>query len=218
MYSRAEAKEDDPEILRKAIRDIRFGTLVVADDAGAPQAVHMPFVLKTDGAAVLEGHVARANRIWKLFDRARPALAMFQGPQAYVRPGWYPAKREHGKVVPTWAYVSVHARGTPAIMEMDDLLRHIRELSDQQEAGQREPWSVDDAPEGFIPALARGIVGLRIPVDALEGVWKLNQHRSDADRAGNIAGFEARGDAGSGALAAVMREIEARKQQEQAQQ
>jgi transcriptional regulator len=218
MYSRVEAKEDRAEVLHQAIRDIRFGTLVVADDAGAPQAVHMPFMLKTCGATALEGHVARANPIWKLLDRPRPSLVMFQGPQAYVRPGWYAAKREHGKVVPTWAYVSVHARGAPAIMSMDALLLHIRELTDMQETGQSEPWSVDDAPEGFIPALARGIVGLRIPLDALEGVWKLNQHRSDADRAGTIEGFEGRGDQDSDALAAAMRAIEARRQQEQAQQ
>jgi transcriptional regulator len=218
MYSRAEAREDRPEVLHRAIRDIRFGTLVVADDEGAPQAVHMPFVLKTGGVTVLEGHVARANPIWKLLGRRRPALAMFQGPQAYVRPGWYAAKKEHGKVVPTWAYVSVHARGVPSIMELDELLAHLRELSDQQEGAESDPWSVDDAPEGFISALSRGIVGLRIPLAAIEGVWKLNQHRSDADRAGTIAGFEARGDRDSGALAAAMRDVELLRRQEQAQQ
>jgi transcriptional regulator len=180
--------------------------------------VHMPFVLKTQDAPALEGHVARANPIWKLLAQPRPALVLFQGPQAYVRPGWYPAKQEHGKVVPTWAYVSVHARGQAALMEMDALLAHVRELSDQQEAGQEKPWSVDDAPEGFIPALARGIVGLRMPVDSLEGVWKLNQHRSEADRHGMIDGLEARSEADSESLAALMREIEARRAREQAQQ
>jgi transcriptional regulator len=219
MYSRAEAKEDRTDVLHKAIRDIRFGTLVIADDGSAPQAVHLPVVLKTDGSAALELHVARANPIWKLVqERPRPSLVMFQGPQAYVRPGWYPAKQEHGKVVPTWAYVSVHARGNAALMRTDELLAHVREVSDQLEAGQQQPWSVDDAPEGFIATLARGIVGIRIPIDSLEGVWKLNQHRSESDRKGMIAGFEARGEADSDDLAAMMREIEARRQQEQAQQ
>ncbi|MGL4242797.1 MAG: FMN-binding negative transcriptional regulator, partial [Beijerinckiaceae bacterium] len=138
---------------------------------------------------------------------------------AYVRPGWYAAKREHGKVVPTWAYVSIHARGIPAIMDVDAMLLHVRELSDQEEHGQSEPWSVDDAPEGFIPVLARGIVGLRIPLASIEGVWKLNQHRSDADRNGMIEGLAARGDAGSRSLADIMRAVEERRaQQEQAQQ
>jgi transcriptional regulator len=209
MYARDASREDRPETLHAAIRSIRLGTLVVADDAGAPQAVHLPFVLKTEGAARLEGHVARANPIWKLLAQPRPALVMFQGPQAYVRPGWYPAKQEHGKVVPTWAYVSVHARGTPTIMEMDHLLRHVRELSDEQELGQAMPWSVDDAPDGFITALARGIVGLSIPIASLDGVWKMNQHRDEKDRLGMIDGFDARGEADSAELAAIMRQIEA---------
>ena len=209
MYARTEAKEARPDVLHRAIRDIRFGTLVIADDAGLPQAVHLPTVLKTDGEARIECHVARANPIWKHLDRPRPALLMFQGPQAYVRPGWYPAKAEHGKVVPTWSYVSVHARGTASQMDMEALLAHVRELSDQQEAGQATPWSVDDAPEGFIPALARGIVGIRVPVSSIEGVWKLNQHRSEADRLGMIDGLDERGDAGSREIAGIMRGIEA---------
>jgi transcriptional regulator len=209
MYARAEAKEERTEVLHKAIRDIRLGTLVVADDEGLPQAVHIPFVLKTDGETRLECHVARANPIWKLMSSPRPALIMFQGPQAYVRPGWYPAKKEHGKVVPTWSYVSIHVRGLASQMDMDQLLLHVREISDEQEAGQAMPWSVDDAPEGFITALARGIVGLRIPVAQLEGVWKLNQHRSEDDRLGMIDGLEARGEADSVELAEIMRQIEA---------
>jgi transcriptional regulator len=219
MYARDASREDRADILHKAIREIRFGTLVVADDAGAPQAVHLPVVLTADAAA-LEMHVARANPIWKLLqERPRPALVMFQGPQAYVRPGFYPAKQEHGKVVPTWAYVSVHARGPAALMGMDALLAHVREVSDRMEAGQAEPWSVDDAPEGYIAALARGIVGVRMPVESLEGVWKLNQHRDAADRHGMIAGFEARGEADSAEIARLMREEERRRaQQEQAQQ
>lgn len=216
MYARETSREDRAEVLHKAIRDIRFGTLVIADDSGAPQAVHLPAMLKTTAEPMLEVHVARANPIWKLLESAaRPALVMFQGPQAYVRPGWYPTKQEHGKVVPTWAYVSIHARGAASLMSIDELLLHVREVSDQMEAGQDMPWSVDDAPEGFIPVLARGIVGIRIPVESLEGVWKLNQHRADGDRHGMIDGFEARGDA---ELAALMREVEARRQQEQTQQ
>ncbi|MGL4637101.1 MAG: FMN-binding negative transcriptional regulator [Beijerinckiaceae bacterium] len=213
MYAREEAKEHRAEVLHEAIRSIRFGTLVTADDTGAPQAVHVPFVLKQTGdAAVLESHIARANPLWKLLVEPRPTLVMFQGPQAYVRPGWYPAKQEHGKVVPTWSYVAVHARGQACTMKDDKaLLNHIRELSDQQEAGQAQPWSVDDAPDGFISALSRGIVGLSLPVDQLDGVWKLNQHRSEADRLGMIDGLAARTDEGSNHLAIIMRDLEARK-------
>jgi transcriptional regulator len=211
MYSRAEAREDRIDILHKAMRDIRLGTFIVADDSGAPQAAHVPFVLKTDGETVLECHVARANPIWKLMVQPRQVLVIFQGPQAYVRPGWYPAKKEHGKVVPTWSYVSIHARGLATQMDMATLLQHVRELSDEQEHGQPMPWSVDDAPEGFISALARGIVGLRIPVASIDGVWKLNQHRSESDRLGMIDGLEERPGDDAHDLAAIMRQIEAAK-------
>jgi transcriptional regulator len=208
MYSRAEAKEDRTEVLHKAIRDIRLGTLIVADEDGAPQAAHVPFVLKAEDEASLECHVARANPIWKLMTEPRQALVIFQGPQAYVRPAWYPAKKEHGKVVPTWSYVSIHARGLAVTMDIPMLLAHVREVTDQLEGGQPVPWSVDDAPAGYIEALARGIVGLRIPLVSLEGVWKLNQHRSEADREGMIAGLDERGDADSVELAVIMRQIE----------
>ena len=208
MYSRAEAKEDRTEVLHKAIRDIRLGTLIVADEDGAPQAAHVPFVLKAENEASLECHVARANPIWKLMQASRQALVIFQGPQAYVRPAWYPAKKEHGKVVPTWSYVSIHARGLASAMDMPTLLAHVREVTDEQESGQPIPWSVDDAPTGYIEALACGIVGLRIPLVSLEGVWKLNQHRSEADRHGMIAGLDERGDPDSIELAVIMRQIE----------
>jgi transcriptional regulator len=210
MYAREEAKESRPEILHQAIRSIRFGTLVIADDAGHPQAVHVPFVLKLTGSdTVLETHIARANPIWKLLTEPRSTLVIFQGPQAYVRPGWYPAKKEHGKVVPTWSYVAVHARGQASTMkDTETLLRHVRELSDQEEAGHSQPWSVDDAPDGFIAALSRGIVGISLPVEHLDGVWKLNQHRSEADRMGMIDGLSAREDHGSRHLADIMRHRE----------
>jgi transcriptional regulator len=211
VYSRDEAKENREGALHEAIRAIRLGTLVLTDDAGAPQAAHIPFVLKTDGSnARLEAHLARGNGLWRLMAEPRQALVIFQGPQAYVRPGWYPAKQEHGKVVPTWSYVSVHVRGMAQLMpDIETLLQHVRELSDQEETGQPQPWSVDDAPGDFIPKLARGIVGFTIPVTAMEGVWKVNQHRSEADRLGMIDGMEARGDSDSQEIAAVMRKIEA---------
>ncbi len=210
MYARDEAKEHRTDVLHQAIRSIRFGTLVVADDTGVPFAAHIPFVLKAHGDTTkLETHVARGNAIWKLLKEPRPALIMFQGPQAYVRPGWYPAKKEHGKVVPTWSYVAVHARGPASMMtDSEALLRHVRELSDQQESGQAQPWSVDDAPEGFIAVLSRGIVGISISINSIDGVWKLNQHRSQPDRLGMIDGLSERGEQASSQLADMMRAIE----------
>jgi transcriptional regulator len=211
MYSREETKEHRLDILHNTIRKLRFGTLVVSDDAGIAQAAHIPFVLKDDGEkAVLEAHLARANPIWKLLAQPRQTLVIFQGPQAYVRPGFYPAKKEHGKVVPTWSYISIHARGLAQVMtDTMHLLRHVRELSDELEAGQPQPWSVDDAPGDYIEKLARGIVGFTMPVASVDGVWKLNQHRSEEDRHGMIDGMEARDDAGSREIAQIMRRVEA---------
>jgi transcriptional regulator len=220
VYSRDEAKETRIDVLHKAMRDIRLGTLVVADDEGLPHAAHVPFVLKTHGdvssfethIASLETHVARANPLWKLLKEPRPVLALFQGPQAYIRPSWYPAKKEHGKVVPTWSYVAVHARGHANTMsDMNHLLTHVRELSDEQERMQIKPWSVDDAPDGFISTLARGIVGITVQITALEGVWKMNQHRSDADREGTIGGLSEQQEPGARSVAEIMREIEQQK-------
>jgi transcriptional regulator len=213
MYSRDEAKETRIDVLHKAMRDIRLGTLVVADDAGLPHAAHVPFVLKTESdVSSLETHVARANPLWKLLISPRPVLALFQGPQAYIRPSWYPAKQEHGKVVPTWSYVAVHARGQASTMsDMNHLLTHVRELSDEQERKQTKPWSVDDAPEGYIATLARGIVGITIQITQIEGVWKMNQHRSEADRHGTIGGLSEQEDPNARSVAEIMREIEQQK-------
>jgi transcriptional regulator len=213
MYSRQEAKEERLDVLYDTIRNLRFGTFVVSDDEGLPQAAHIPFLLKQNGEeAFLEAHLARANPLWKLLSKPRQALAIFQGPQAYVRPGFYPTKKEHGKVVPTWAYVSIHARGLAQVMpDMPTLLRHVRDISDMMETGQSEPWSVDDAPGDFIEKLARGIVGFTLPINGIEGVWKLNQHRSEEDRLGMIQGMEKRRDADSHEIARIMRLIEGKK-------
>ena len=214
MYSRDEAKENRADVLHQAIRDIRFGTLVVADDEGVPHAAHVPFVLKSNGeVSSLDTHLARANPLWKLLRQPRQALALFQGPQAYIRPSWYPAKREHGKVVPTWSYVAVHARGIANMMaDQDHLMAHVRELSDEQESAQVKPWSVDDAPEGYISTLSRGIVGITLHIKHIDGVWKMNQHRSEADREGTIAGLSEVSDHGAQAVAGIMRGIEQQKQ------
>jgi transcriptional regulator len=213
MYSRQEAQEHRVDVLHGTIRKLRFGTLVVSDDDGLPQAAHIPFVLKVSGkTAVLEAHLARPNAIWKLLSQPRQTLAIFQGPQAYVRPGFYPTKKEHGKVVPTWSYVSIHVRGLAQVMpDMTMLLNHVRELSDEMELGQPQPWSVDDTPGDYVEKLARGIVGFTMSIQNIEGVWKLNQHRAEEDRLGMIEGMESREDSDSHDIARMMRKIEAEK-------
>ncbi|NRG17826.1 FMN-binding negative transcriptional regulator [Rhizobiales bacterium] len=195
MYTRETSRETRPEVLKGAIRDIHFAMLVTPAD-GEIFCSHLPMILVEDDEGVrLEGHLARGNPHWRALEGPMPSLAVFHGPQAYISPSWYATKRESGKVVPTWAYVAVHAHGSlSAIDEPPQLLDHLAQLTDRNEAGRSDPWSLEDAPDGFIPALSRGIVGVRLSVERLEGSWKLNQHRSDADRIGMIEGLRGEED------------------------
>ena len=137
------------------------------------------------------------------------SLAVFQGPQTYVSPSWYESKRQHGKVVPTWNYVVVHAHGALEIVEDSDwLLAHLKDLVTANEGGREQPWSISDAPAEFIQSMTRAIVGLRLTVERLEGKWKMSQNRSQADRAGALAGLSASPKPADQAVAAIMRAME----------
>jgi len=152
---------------------------------------HIPFMLdRTRGSlGTLVGHVARANPVWRELQRS---VLVFQGPQAYISPGWYPSKQEHGKVVPTWNYAVVHAQGTPvAVQEPEALLAIVSRLTDTHEAAQRKPWQVGDAPPDYIDKMLQGIVGIEVPIDRLVGKWKVSQNRARTDRDGVAAGLAA---------------------------
>ena len=202
MYAPPAFREDRVEVLRRAAAEIMFGALVTQTDDG-PVVTHVPMLLTgPDDAMVLETHVARGNPHWRA---SGPSVAIFQGPQAYVSPSFYPSKAETGKVVPTWTYIVVHAHGMlESCTDADWLHAHITRISDAMEAGRPAPWAVSDAPPDYIAALQRGIVGLRLPVARLEGSWKVNQHKTEADRAGTADGLSASGPQGA-ALAQVLR-------------
>ena len=208
MYARAQSLETDPKRLLAAIRALRLGAFVVTRD-GALTAAHLPVVAtETQDGLILDAHVARGNPLWRAADDGAAALAMFQGPHAYVHPGWYPSKAEDGRVVPTWSYIAVHAHGRlAAVHDGDWLARHLDAITAEQEADQPSPWAVGDAPDGYIAGLKRGIVGLRLRVTRLEGVWKLNQHHAEANRLGVIEGMRA-GDADARRVADAMRALE----------
>jgi transcriptional regulator len=198
MYVPAHFREDRPEVLRDAITRIGFATLVTGGAEGLG-ADHVPMLLEGD---VLRFHVARANPVWRAVTPGAEALAVFLGPHAYVSPNWYPSKAETGKAVPTWNYITVHARGplTP-IQDADWLRAHVTALSAAHEAERPEPWVVSDAPGDYIDAMLRAIVGFELAVTKLEGKWKLSQNRSAADRDGVRDGL--RGE-GNDALAKLM--------------
>jgi len=209
LYIPQHFQEERPEVLARAIRDIQFALLVTAVD-GDYLATHLPMVLKqTGGAFTLEAHVARANEHWKVLAGKPASLAVFQGPQTYVSPSWYETKRQHGKVVPTWNYVVVHAHGTLEVAEDQDwLLAHLQDLVSANESRREQPWAITDAPAEFIHGMTRAIVGLRFTVDRLEGKWKMIQNRSQADRLGTMAGLSASAKPEDRAVAAIMRAIE----------
>jgi transcriptional regulator len=130
------------------------------------------------------------------------ALAIFHGPSAYITPSWYATKSETGQVVPTFNYVSVHAYGTLATYDDPARLEaHVRALTERHESAFAEPWSVDQAPAGYIRGLLKGIVGIEIPIARIEGKWKVSQNRVPADRRGAIHGLRAQGDSASLAMA-----------------
>jgi transcriptional regulator len=180
MYVPDHFREDRPEVLHDAVRRIGFATLVTQ----GLEANHLPMLLDARGErSVLRGHVARANPVWK--QGAGEALAIFLGPHAYVSPNWYPSKAETGKAVPTWNYITVHARGSINWIQDADWLRsHVGALSTTHEAGRENPWSVSDAPASYVDALLRAIVGFELAITKLEGKWKLSQNRDAADQAG----------------------------------
>ena len=189
MYLPPAFREDDVSVLRDAIRRIRFGALVTVDADGTPDASHVPMLIDPEPApyGTLIGHLARANPMTRA---SGTALAIFGGPNAYITPSWYESKREHGRVVPTWNYVAVHATG-PIEMIDDPAKLHaiVSRLTDTHEAGRPAAWGVGDAPADFVRGQLKGIVGFRIPIARLEGKWKMSQNRPAADRAGVAAGL-----------------------------
>lgn len=186
MYNPAHFRETRPERLHEFLRSHPLALLVTTD----LQASHIP-VLLDEEAGTLRGHLARANAHWKSLHGA-DVLAVFSGPSQYISPSWYPSKAEHGKVVPTWNYVTVHVRGRCTVHEDPEWLRPmLHQLTDRNEASVGERWSVSDAPEDYIRGLLAAIVGIEIRIDSMEGKWKASQNRSAEDREGVAAGVRA---------------------------
>lgn len=197
MYTPPAFDETRPEVLSALIAAHPLALLVTAGDDAGPTANLIPM---TAEGGVLRGHLARANRQLAELRAAqaagRPILAVFQGPQAYVSPGWYASKAEHGRVVPTWNFLMVQVRGVPRVIDEPDwLAAQVTDLTDRLEAERPDPWSVTDAPAPFVAAQLRGIVGLELPMTALAGKWKASQNRSAADRAGVAHGLARAGHA-----------------------
>jgi transcriptional regulator len=206
MYLPRHFEEDRTEVLAEFLRDHPFATLVSMAGDGLI-ATHLPLLWDAEPApfGTLTGHFARPNPHGRETTADVESLAIFHGPQAYVSPSWYASKREHGKVVPTWNYLAVHAYGVLRTIDDPEWLRaFVTRLTDLQEGGFPDPWKVTDAPDAFVSSMVNGIVGIEIRVRRMEGKWKLSQNRPPADRAAVIEGLSTRGDTDSLAIAQAM--------------
>jgi transcriptional regulator len=193
MYLPSHFEEKRPEILDEMVRAHPLGLLVTQDAAGELAANTIPFLLDADpagGPGILRAHVARANPLWREARGDVDSLVVFQGPQAYISPSFYPSKAEHGKVVPTWNYVMVQARGKLRAIDDPEWLRTlVTRLTERHESPRAQPWAVADAPADYITTMLRAIVGIEIVLTALTGKWKVSQNRSAADREGVARGL-----------------------------
>ncbi|MFJ3374949.1 FMN-binding negative transcriptional regulator [Pseudomonas sp. NPDC086112] len=207
MYTPSNFAINDLNELHQHILGARLGVLVTHGVQGL-QASHLPLLLNADHGpnGTLYGHLARANPQWRELQNGAEALVIFAGADAYVSPGFYPSKAEHGKVVPTWNYVAVHAYGTGEVFTDTDRLRDlVNALTERHEAGRAQPWKVADAPADYIDGMLKAIVGFALPIQRLEGKRKLSQNRSTADIAGVREGLTASPDVHDQALAHLMR-------------
>lgn len=203
MYVPAANAVPDPDEARAMVADVGAATFVTSGEDGFPWATWLPVLWVGDRVVA---HLARANPHWREVADGAPCLLVVDGPQAYVSPGWYASKAEHGRVVPTWNYESVQLRGRATVHDDPEWLRAVvTDLTDAHEAGRPQPWHVTDAPEAYVAGQLRGIVGLEVVVEQVSAKAKLSQNRSAADQAGVVAGLEASGDPRDGAVAAAMR-------------
>jgi len=190
MYLPALFRVDRLEALHALIRSHPLGLLISHGPSGL-LANLLPFVLKSAGSdrGVLQAHMARANPQWRELD-AQPVLVVFRGADAYVSPSLYATKKETGKVVPTWNYVMVQARGTAKVRDqLEWLTPQLNALTSGREASRPQPWAVADAPADYIETQKKHIVGLEIEIAALEGKWKVSQNQPEANRRSVVAAF-----------------------------
>lgn len=191
MYTPNQFNEERPEVLHQLVHDHPLGLLITLGAQGL-DANPIPFLLDAEpgGATVLRAHVARANPVWREARTDVDTLVVFQGPQGYISPNWYPSKAENGKAVPTWNYITVQARGRLVVRDDMAWLRDlVTRLTQRHEAAQARPWGLGDAPPDYIDTMLRAIVGIEIPLSSLQGKWKMSQNHPAINREGVSRGL-----------------------------
>jgi transcriptional regulator len=210
MYLPKHFEETRVPVLHDLIRASPLAALVTLGPDGL-DASHIPFEIDPEPApfGTLRGHIARGNPLWREVSPGASALVIFQGPDTYISPSWYPTKRDTGKVVPTWNYVVVHAHGP--LRFIDDrvwLHQFVNRLTNRHEAGRSEPWKITDAPNDYIDKMLRAIVGIEVPISRLVGKWKTSQNRPAEDRSGVVEGLLREGKESATVMAEIVRRCE----------
>ncbi|MEO0439117.1 MAG: FMN-binding negative transcriptional regulator [Pseudomonadota bacterium] len=201
MYEVKHFVEDRLDVQHDLIEAHPLGLLVCNDGAGRLFANSIPFTIRRDlgKLGTLRAHLARANPQWSELKKGMECLTVFQGEEAYVSPNWYPSKQKHGKVVPTWNYITVQVWAEPVVIEDPEWLRaQIDEITNRHESSQPKPWEVDDAPAEFTSSMIRGIVGVELEIREIKGKWKVSQNRPQEDIQGVFSGLS---NAGKAAIA-----------------
>lgn len=196
MYQPPHFREERLDVLHALIRSHPLGLLITAGPSGL-QANNVPFLIdaKASERGTLRAHLARANPQARELEAVTECLVVFQGPQHYISPSLYATKQETGKVVPTWNYITVQACGAPCVVDDAGWLRQqIGDLTRHQEGQRAAPWHVTDAPDEFITAQVKGIIGLEIPIARLDGKWKVSQNRPAIDQQGVASGLRGLGN------------------------
>ncbi len=206
MYLPAHFKESRTEVLHDLMRARPLAALVALSDSGLV-ANHIPVETVSEPAphGMLRGHIARANPLWREYRPGSEALAIFQGPQVYISPSFYPSKKQSGEVVPTWDYAVVHAHGTLRFVQDAAWLRAlVVRLTDAHEQSRANPWKVTDAPPPYVEKMLSLIVGFELSITALTGKWKISQNHPSANREGVVKGLSAAAGADSQEIASML--------------
>ena len=207
MYTPEHFAVTDSAEIDALLRQMPFGSLITHGPMGL-FASQLPLIHDA-ASGLLCGHLARANPHRDRAEADGEALVIFQGANAYVSPNWYRSKAEHGRVVPTWNYETVHVYGRIGWREEPDwLLANVTALTERFEADQPKPWAVADAPAEHVERLLRGIIGVELRIERIEAKRKLSQNRSDADRQGVISGLSAGASDQGRAVARAMRGLD----------
>lgn len=183
-------QKNDHGQIEKLIREYPFATLVTHSDSGV-DANHLPVIFtEVSGKKIIQAHIAKVNPLWKEVSDGSEVLLIFNGPNCYVSPNYYPTKKETGKAVPTWNYVVAHVRGVMSYKQDKVWLKQmIDNLTSQHEANQEIPWATSDAPQDYIQRMLSAIVGLEIEITSITSQWKLSQNQPEKNKLGVVNGL-----------------------------